>query len=159
MNATNVFICEPLLNTGLELQAISRVHRIGQTKPTTVWVYVMSGTVEESILRLATKRRLAMIGEQPASSFEEITLITESKLDTANSLELRIQGALVEKTAGGGEIVGSEDLWECLVVASKKRVLSTALEKEVKRHLFATAAESRIADTIELPLAGGPSTS
>lgn len=34
-----------------------RCHRIGQTKPVTVYRLVCSGTVDESILRLATKKQ------------------------------------------------------------------------------------------------------
>ena len=32
INASHVFLCEPLVNPALELQGISRVHRIGQQK-------------------------------------------------------------------------------------------------------------------------------
>jgi E3 ubiquitin-protein ligase SHPRH len=39
--ATHVFLIEPLLNIGLELQATHRVHRIGQEKETFVWKYII----------------------------------------------------------------------------------------------------------------------
>src|SRR5262249_33968376 len=57
IEANHVFLCEPLLNTALELQAIARVDRIGQTHETTVWLYLMKGTVEESIYDLTASRR------------------------------------------------------------------------------------------------------
>ncbi|KAJ5948434.1 hypothetical protein N7454_001741 [Penicillium verhagenii] len=64
INATHVFLCEPLINTAIELQAIARVHRIGQHRSTTVWMYLVSGTVEESIYELSVARRLAHIIEK-----------------------------------------------------------------------------------------------
>lgn len=59
VNASHVLLCEPLLNTAIELQAIARVHRIGQKHETTVWLYIVDGTVEESIYDLSVKRRIA----------------------------------------------------------------------------------------------------
>ena len=53
VNATHVFICEPLIQTAVELQAIARVHRIGQTRPTTVWMYLINDTVEEAIYEIS----------------------------------------------------------------------------------------------------------
>lgn len=36
IEATHVLLMEPVMNPGSELQAIGRVHRIGQTRPTVV---------------------------------------------------------------------------------------------------------------------------
>ena len=58
VQATTVFLCEPLINTAIELQAIARVHRIGQKRPTTVYMYLISNSVEESIYRISVARRL-----------------------------------------------------------------------------------------------------
>ena len=55
--ANHVFLCEPLLATAVELQAIARVHRIGQHRATTVWMYIIGGTVEESIYEMSVTRR------------------------------------------------------------------------------------------------------
>ena len=57
INATHIFLCEPLVNTPTELQAINRIHRIGQKKVTTVWMFAIENTVEENIVALGTRKR------------------------------------------------------------------------------------------------------
>ncbi|GAX16412.1 E3 ubiquitin-protein ligase SHPRH [Fistulifera solaris] len=52
LEATHVFMVEPLLNCGLDSQAINRVHRIGQHKKTYVHRYLMADTIEMKIDQL-----------------------------------------------------------------------------------------------------------
>lgn len=52
VEATHVLLVEPMLNIGAELQAIGRVHRMGQTRPTTVHRFYVKHTVEERIYHL-----------------------------------------------------------------------------------------------------------
>ncbi|KAK9465204.1 SNF2 family N-terminal domain-containing protein [Lipomyces arxii] len=114
INATHVILCEPLFNTALELQAISRVHRIGQTRPTTVWMYAIDGTVEESVLSLTTKRRLALLRQTDGTNSGGTTpsRLTEAKLDISNSIELqKASGRMVSKR-DEGEVVPQEELWD-----------------------------------------------
>jgi SNF2 family DNA or RNA helicase len=58
--AEYVFLLDPWWNPAVEMQAIDRTHRIGQTKPVFAYRLVARDTVEERILELqARKRELA----------------------------------------------------------------------------------------------------
>ncbi|GMG13783.1 unnamed protein product [Aspergillus oryzae] len=157
VNATHVFLCEPLINTAIELQAIARVHRIGQHRPTTVWMYLVSDTVEESIYELSVSRRLAHIVQkekaEPLCADVEngravTDNITEAAIDSANSLEIR-DAALSNLMAGGafgGELVKKDDLWRCLFGNPTKKEANNfqaGASGEVARFLRGEAAEHR----------------
>ena len=58
--ADTVIHFDPWWNPAVEAQATDRAHRIGQTRPVTVYRLLTRGTVEEKVLRLqSTKRDLA----------------------------------------------------------------------------------------------------
>jgi len=58
--AEYVFILDPWWNPAVEMQAIDRAHRIGQTRPVFAYRLIAKGTVEEKVLELQrTKRSLA----------------------------------------------------------------------------------------------------
>ena len=148
VNATHVFLCEPLINTAIELQAIARVHRIGQRNETTVWMYLVEGTVEKSIYDISVQRRLAHMGQlksKEASKDTEAAL--ESKIEAANTLELEDTplSALLTKGSSGGEMVPKEDLWDCLfrLKPGQNGRVSQEAQREVAKHLGADAAETR----------------
>lgn len=169
VEASNVFLCEPLVNTGLELQAIARVHRIGQQRETRVWLYIIANSVEESVLTLSTRRRLEMMGANRKGNKVSATdnnhkngkkkAVTassrsvsrerdmsendiESMLENANSNELLEASAkMMDKTPGGGEVVNDDDLWKCLFGVCRKN--RSEAQVTTRRHLTATAAEQR----------------
>jgi E3 ubiquitin-protein ligase SHPRH len=135
VNATYVFLCEPLINPSIELQAIARVHRIGQQRATTVFMYLISDTVEEAIYDISVARRLAHLGKG--------TGVHEASLEKANSAEL--QGAPLKallRGKGNGEEVKEGDLWRCLF-GRQRKVVKPVVEREVARHLRAEAGEGR----------------
>lgn len=146
VNATHVFLCEPLINTAIELQAIARVHRIGQHQPTTVWMYLIDGTVEQSICDISVQRRLAHMGQSGTKDGKDVNGIElENKIEAANTFELEEAplSNLLTKGPGDGEVVLEDDLWNCLFKTGQASRASQAVEREVARYLGADAAEAR----------------
>ena len=148
VNATYVFLCEPLINPAIELQAINRVHRIGQQRPTTVFMYLVSDTVEEAIYDISVTRRLEHMSSNdrskaPSRSGSAAPGLKEQYFDAANSAELEsapLKQLLRKK--GDGEVVKEGDLWHCLFGKAKKEP-QPVLESVVARELRARAAEAR----------------
>ncbi|KAI8926557.1 SNF2 family N-terminal domain-containing protein [Entophlyctis helioformis] len=106
--ATHVMMVEPLLNRSIERQAINRVHRIGQTKETHVWRYIVQDTIEERIHGLA-ERRLAH--QQGLASGNQSGPSTST--DTSSSID-NAKIKLASKDGGGGEQLADADLNELL---------------------------------------------
>ncbi|KAH0008401.1 hypothetical protein KCU72_g15728, partial [Aureobasidium melanogenum] len=161
VNAQYVFLAEPLINTAIELQAIARVHRIGQQRPTTVYMYLIGDTVEEAIYEISVARRLAHMQkatnnikkESQQRSKSSTPALGEAAIDAANSLELQQApvSKLLVQGKGDGELVPNDDLWSCLFSRAAKSqrqqqqpiIVSAELEAEVGRHLRAEAADDR----------------
>lgn len=57
VEASHVFLVEPMLNCGLDMQAINRIHRIGQTSKTYVHRYIIENTIETKIDKLRMDRQ------------------------------------------------------------------------------------------------------
>jgi E3 ubiquitin-protein ligase SHPRH len=166
--ANHVFLCEPLINTAIELQAIARVHRIGQHRATNVWMYLIADTIEEAIYDISVTRRLAHMksntnskGKKQSTSTSKAQSGTatpatngdvaqETAIDVANSMELQAANLAKLLTAGksGGEIVEKADLWGCLFGKGRKSAAQMADEasanSDVGRFLRAEAAEGRM---------------
>ena len=51
------FVCDPWWNPAAEAQAVDRTHRIGQTRPVTVYRLVSAATIEEKVVALQERKR------------------------------------------------------------------------------------------------------
>jgi len=153
VNASHVILCEPLLNTALELQAVARVDRIGQQHETTVWLYIVDGTVEESIYNLSVQRRMEHMGRSLKGKSKESTPeLLDRNLEVANALEMEEAQLtkLMRKGHAGGEEVPKGDLWTCLF-GNKAQARGDVEDREdrlrndaeVRRYLVSEAADRR----------------
>ena len=57
--ASRCYLMKPCINEGTELQAVNRIHRMGQTKSVRIVTLAMKGTVEERMLQLRREREVA----------------------------------------------------------------------------------------------------
>ncbi|KAH3671727.1 hypothetical protein OGAPHI_000432 [Ogataea philodendri] len=123
-NASHVFLCEPLVNLPLELQAISRIHRIGQLKETKVWNFVIENSVEESIAILSTAKRMELVRKRTASQSN----IDEVDDDLVDSTELtKTLNGLVDKKVSGGEVVSNDELWASFFASKSGTVMDSVV--------------------------------
>lgn len=131
INATHIFLCEPLVNTSLELQAISRIHRIGQTKLTTVWMFAIENTVEESIVLLSTNKRLNYLETDENSTPNKISKAKDlSRAESMTLLKSEGIDRLVNRSSGDGETVSNNDLWDAFFCASSSKEMSQTMNLE-----------------------------
>ncbi|KTW28066.1 hypothetical protein T552_01928 [Pneumocystis carinii B80] len=105
-NATNVFLCEPLVNIAIELQAISRIHRIGQNKQTFVWLYIIRGTIEERIVKLTEKKRA-----QFAEIYNNTSKNSYNNSNLNDLSEIELQKNINKLTNTTGEIIENNTLF------------------------------------------------
>lgn len=57
VSADTVILADSWWAPAIEDQAVDRVHRLGQTRPTTVWRLVMEDSVEERVLNIQSEKR------------------------------------------------------------------------------------------------------
>ena len=88
--ASYVIHLDPWWNPAAEDQASDRAHRLGQTKPVTVYRLILGGTVEEKILAMHRQKRdlidAVLAGADRAATLSEDDLLTLLK-DGSSTLE------------------------------------------------------------------------
>ncbi|XP_067398466.1 E3 ubiquitin-protein ligase SHPRH isoform X2 [Emydura macquarii macquarii] len=89
IEATHVLLVEPILNPAHELQAIGRVHRIGQTKSTIVHRFLIKATIEERMqMMLKTVERSHTSSSMKQSEASVLTVADLADLFTEETEEL-----------------------------------------------------------------------
>lgn len=70
--ADYVFLLDPWWNPAAEQQAVDRAHRIGQTRPVTVYRLIAAGTIEEKVVELQQRKaRLSQAVLDDGGAFSE----------------------------------------------------------------------------------------
>lgn len=104
LNAQHIFLLDPIISRNEESQAMSRNYRIGQTKETFVWNFMIRDSVEENIFRYKS------------------ILENNKKLTTSKQLKERegyeegdtgSEEETLEISENSTELVSSKHLWHC----------------------------------------------
>ena len=90
--ANRMIFLAPTWNLDVQAQAIKRVHRIGQTKPTKIEILVTRGTFEEDISERASNHRTDAEEQLYSRAMIEVIIPTEPPLT------LRTHRLFIQKT-------------------------------------------------------------
>ncbi|KAF8512949.1 SNF2 family N-terminal domain-containing protein [Hysterangium stoloniferum] len=100
--AKRVWLIEPTVNHSFEVQAISRVDRMGQTAATEVFCYyIQVDTVEENILRMGAKHGFSLYTRDCAEDVMDISQYSmgnhNTHIDSPSKKKSKQKGDFVEK--------------------------------------------------------------
>lgn len=122
LNVEHIFLLDPIISHNDELQAMSRNYRIGQTKETYVWNFMVRGTVEENIFRykciLENNKKLLKLQQSHNKADRESSMdltykdqeMSECDNNNKNSDEDENDLEINENT---DDMVASKHLWHC----------------------------------------------
>ncbi|KAI0742548.1 SNF2 family N-terminal domain-containing protein [Daedaleopsis nitida] len=98
--ASRVFLVESVVHHAFEVQAIARIDRMGQTRPTEVYCYYAEDSVERNILDLAAKQGLSLYTRENASGHLNVTpFAADSDMKQVDAPTKKVQkGDFVYKT-------------------------------------------------------------
>ena len=101
VNARHLILLDPILGESTEQQAISRIHRIGQSEETYVWNFMVRNTVEESIMKYKAILAGAAGNTSGETSGEDNFSLEDLSSDSRGKEHL--WHCLFESGSGGGD--------------------------------------------------------
>ncbi|KAG4074367.1 hypothetical protein HA402_008776 [Bradysia odoriphaga] len=85
IEATHVFLVEPILNRGEELQTLGRVHRIGQQRETVVHRFITKNTIEETIFNVMSTEAAGLLASDNCTIKTLMDLFADTDPETTTA--------------------------------------------------------------------------
>ncbi|KAI0078425.1 hypothetical protein K474DRAFT_1594151 [Panus rudis PR-1116 ss-1] len=104
--ASRVILVESVVNHAFEAQAIARIDRMGQTRPTEVYCYYAEETVERNILDLAAKQGLSLYTQDNAAGTLSMDPLTASVMPA----DKKVVDAPTRKIQKGDFVFKTDDM-------------------------------------------------
>ncbi|TFK26931.1 hypothetical protein FA15DRAFT_666880 [Coprinopsis marcescibilis] len=105
--ASRVFLLESVVHHSFELQAIARIDRMGQTRPTEVFCYYAEDTVERNILDLAARKGLSLYTKENSTGTLDVSSFSAEQ-------DKAIVDSPAKKMLKGDFILKVDDMLACL---------------------------------------------
>ncbi|KAJ7026292.1 SNF2 family N-terminal domain-containing protein [Mycena alexandri] len=106
--ASRVFLLESVVHHGFEIQAIARIDRMGQKRPTEVFCYYAEDTIEKNILDLAARQGTSLYTKENSVG----SILNVSSL--AGDGERKVIDSPIKKLQKGDFIFRVEDMLQIL---------------------------------------------
>ncbi|KDR77994.1 hypothetical protein GALMADRAFT_244962 [Galerina marginata CBS 339.88] len=98
--ASRVFLLESVVHHSFEIQAIARIDRLGQTRPTQVYCYYAEDTIECNILDLAARKGLSLYTKENSSGTVSVSPFnqdSEQGIDDPEKRKVLQKGDFIHK--------------------------------------------------------------
>ncbi|KAH6907324.1 SNF2 family N-terminal domain-containing protein [Coprinopsis sp. MPI-PUGE-AT-0042] len=107
--ASRVFLLESVVHHSFEIQAIARIDRMGQTRPTEVYCYYAEDTVERNILDLAARKNLSIYTKNNSAGTLNLSSFASQEKD-ASVVDSPAKNRKMQKQQKGDFIFRMDDM-------------------------------------------------
>ncbi|VDB95380.1 unnamed protein product [Peniophora sp. CBMAI 1063] len=152
--ASRVFLLESVVHHSFEVQAIARIDRMGQTRPTEVFCYYAEETVEKNILDLAARKGLSLYTTEKSQG----TLDVAPAAIAPDAATNKVDAPSKKKDQKGDFIFKLEDMMSILfphLTEDLEYLLPASEEEEEEEAATSVAAARR--ERVQANAVAGPS--